>query len=894
MDVQGKENKNQGSLTAYREVFHAINDSVIVHDTQDCNILDVNRKTCEMFGYSTDELKGLTIDGLIAGHPPFTQKKLKQWVQEAAKGQPQIFDWMAKTKDSRLFWVEINVKKAIIDGKDRMVMVLRNITDRRHEEEDLLKKIEIQETIIDTSPAFFVTINTEGKTIMMNKSMLDALGYMKNEVTGKDFMATFVPGKDRKKLSRVFQLLIKDNLPTLNKTHLLTKAGALLDIEWQGRPVFDKNSEFEYFFGLGNNITERIKTHKELYKRKLMYQGLFESTNDAIFLLKDARFIECNPRALEMFGCSYEQIIGKTPYQLSPGLQPDDKKSRKKSLEKIKSTLEEGPQVFRWRHTRYDGTAFETDISLNKINIEGKLFIQAIVRDVTERIQAQRRLEASEEKYRSIFDTNASAMLIFEEDTIISLANPTFEKMSGYSRNEVENKKSWTEFVSEKDLKRMRKYHVMRRTDPGSAPKTYEFTFIDRYGNARDTIIFVSIIPGTKQSVVSMQDITENKRMEQQISHAQKMEAIGTLAGGIAHNFNNLLAAIQGNTSLILIHTDKDKDNGMYRRLKNIEECVLSGAGLTRQLLGFARGGKYNVKSTNINKLVQKSAAIFGQTKKEITIHTELSENLWAAEVDPGQIEQVLMNIYINAWQAMPSGGDLYIETSNTQIDERDMQQYGVDPGKYIKTGVTDTGMGMDKTTRSKVFEPFFTTREMGNKGTGLGMASAYGVIKNHKGIIQVYSEKYKGTTFNIYLPATDAAIRIEKPDQERDTIHRGKGTILLVDDEEIIIEVGLHLLEDIGYRVLTARGGQEAITIYKKQMDSIDLVILDMIMPSMGGGETFDRLKELNPGIMVLLSSGYSIEGQASDIMERGCSDFIQKPFNMKALSEKIATILA
>jgi nitrogen-specific signal transduction histidine kinase/CheY-like chemotaxis protein len=383
-------------------------------------------------------------------------------------------------------------------------------------------------------------------------------------------------------------------------------------------------------------------------------------------------------------------------------------------------------------------------------------------------------------------------------------------------------------------------------------------------------------------------DISEQKKLESQLIHAQKMEAIGTLAGGIAHDFNNLLAGIQGYASLIFL--DINVCHPLYEKLKGIEEQVKSGADLTRQLLGLARGGKYEITVADLNEIIDKTSSMFGRTKKEISIHWKYEKDLWAVEIDRGQIEQVLLNMYVNAWQAMPGGGDLYLETANVVIDEEFVKPFSVNPGKYVKVSVTDTGIGMDQKTKERIFDPFFTTKEMG-RGTGLGLSSAYGIIKGHNGIIHVYSEKGHGTTFTIYLPASDKKI-IKQEDVSEDIV-KGEGGILLVDDEEVITDVGKEILELLGYRVFIAKSGQEAIEIYKSRNDEIDLVILDMIMPGMGGGETFDVLKSIDPSIKVILSSGYSINVRPIKMLERGCDGFIQKPYSMNTLSQKIREVL-
>ncbi|MCK4729668.1 MAG: response regulator [Desulfobacterales bacterium] len=380
----------------------------------------------------------------------------------------------------------------------------------------------------------------------------------------------------------------------------------------------------------------------------------------------------------------------------------------------------------------------------------------------------------------------------------------------------------------------------------------------------------------------------EKKELETKLQHAQKLEAIGTLAGGIAHDFNNLLMAIQGNASLVLF--DIDPTHPFYEFLTNIKNQVESGAKLTRQLLGYARKGRYYVQPININELVENTSEAFGRTRKEIIIHRELTGDLFAIEADQSQIEQVLMNLFVNAADAMPVGGNVVLKTMNATHKDMKGKLYDPKPGNYVQLTVTDTGKGMDKETLERIFEPFFTTKEMG-RGTGLGLASVYGIIKGHGGYIDVESEPGRGTTFSIYLPATEE--KVEKTVKPTEEIVEGAGTILLVDDEDRIMDVGTKLLKRLGYTVLEARGGREAVEIYKDNKDKIDLVILDMVMPRMGGGEAYDRMKEINPNVKVLLSSGYSIESQAKEILARGCDAFIQKPFGMQDLSVRIREIL-
>jgi CheY-like chemotaxis protein len=281
---------------------------------------------------------------------------------------------------------------------------------------------------------------------------------------------------------------------------------------------------------------------------------------------------------------------------------------------------------------------------------------------------------------------------------------------------------------------------------------------------------------------------------------------------------------------------------------------------------------------------------MFNRTRKEIQIHTNMSRSPIVAEVDRQQVEQVLLNLYVNSWQAMPDGGEIYLESATVTMGDFDCAPYHVTPGRYAKISVTDTGIGMDEATRQQVFDPFFTTKEKG-RGTGLGLASAYGIITNHDGFITVDSKLGNGTTVSIYLPESDKD-PYHLSSREPATI-RGSETILLVDDEEMILNVGQALLTKLGYMAIVAKGGEEAVKYMKEKGKEIDLIILDMIMPKMDGGITFDKIRELHPSVPVILSSGYSINEQATQIMRRGCNGFLQKPFGLSELSKKIRSIL-
>ena len=388
--------------------------------------------------------------------------------------------------------------------------------------------------------------------------------------------------------------------------------------------------------------------------------------------------------------------------------------------------------------------------------------------------------------------------------------------------------------------------------------------------------------------IESFLDLSKQKKLESQLQQSQKFEAIGTLAGGIAHDFNNLLMGIQGRASLMSMNLESH--HPCLEHIKVIMDCTRSAAELTQQLLGFARGGKYEVHPIDINDLVLSSSSMFGRTKKEIRIHTKLHDPPPITAADRTQIEQVLLNLYVNAWQAMPDGGELYLETLIVDLDETHCKPHNAKPGSFVKISVTDTGIGMDESTRQRAFDPFFTTK-VKERGTGLGLASTYGIVNNHSGIISIDSEVGQGTTVNVYLPTSDQ--RAHREIHLNEDLALGSETILLVDDEEIIINVTRPMLEKLGYNVFVAERGEQAVDLVHEKADKIDLIVLDMIMPGMDGGKTFERIREIQPKIPVILSSGYSLNDKANEIIQRGCNGFIQKPFNVYELSRKLRKVL-
>jgi len=495
------------------------------------------------------------------------------------------------------------------------------------------------------------------------------------------------------------------------------------------------------------------------------------------------------------------------------------------------------------------------------------------------------KLEVSERKYRELVENANEGIWIVDEKGAIKFVNRRLSEITGDEDLVNKNIRSLFDLKNLKLLK-----NVLAQNQKGNvAQQELEITAKNR-GLVSVLMSSVPLIEsGHFQGAFAMfSDITEMKQMERQLLQKQKMEAIGTMAGGIAHNINNILMNIMGLTGILI--SDLTPVDSPYQELKQIEQEVSKGAALTKQLLSFGRGAPSEPKPLDLNGLADSVATLFCSTRREINLTKNLAPELPPVEADKGQIEQVLMNLFVNAWQAIDGKGSLEVATREVFLPQGFCELHGRPPGRYVQLSLTDSGIGMDEQTKARIFEPFFTTKEVG-QGTGLGLATVYAIIKNHKGIIEVSSKQGQGTTFHLYLPISSRIATEEKVEGYR--FIRGNGTVLLVDDEEITRSVGAKILERLGYTLLLAESGPLALSLYESQKDKIDLVILDMIMPGMGGRETYKRLKQIDPEVKVMLSSGYSLDGEAQSVIEEGALGFIQKPYQIDVLSQKVAEVL-
>jgi len=513
--------------------------------------------------------------------------------------------------------------------------------------------------------------------------------------------------------------------------------------------------------------------------------------------------------------------------------------------------------------------------------------------------QSEEALRESEEKYRTLYDSSRDAIMILSTDKVFLNGNPACVKMFG-CRDE-------DEFISLTPTALSPEYQMDGALSVEKSQKmisiameqgSHFFEWKHKRVNGEEfyaRVLLASIkLSGKKILQATVRDITEHKKLEAQLRQSQKMEAIGILAGGVAHDFNNILTTIIGNAELALMNVIKDKS--LRKGIKEIKKAGERAVSLTRQLLAFSRKQIVQPKILDINELLTDMEKMLGRLiGEDIEMLTIPAPALWQVEIDPGQIEQVIMNLAINAKDAMPCGGKLTIETANADLDENYSHEHGIEEkksGRYVMLAVSDTGIGMDKETHEHIFEPFFTTKKVG-KGTGLGLATVYGIVKQNNGFIWVYSEPKQGAIFKVYLPEVKKDADPEKKEKKSVVKLNGSETVLIVEDDGLLRNLTQNTLQRYGYKVLDAENGEDAIRVCKEYDGRIDLMITDVVMPKIGGREAAKRLLPLYPQMKVIYMSGYTDDAIVHHgVLEPGLN-FLEKPFTPKGLTLKVREVL-
>jgi two-component system, cell cycle sensor histidine kinase and response regulator CckA len=762
--------------------------------------------------------------------------------------------------------------------------ISRDITDRKKME---IERERYQDFFENATDGCF-ELDLRGAITFANEAACRMFGYTREEFKGMDYHNYTTP-ENAKNLFTIFNEVYRTGLPSkVFEYEIKHKGQEIRTLETTASLIRDAEGNPTGFRGITRDITERKKLETEQERS----QAFVENISDGVWEVDLAGSITyANEAICHMFGYPREEFMGINYRAFTT---PEIAESLFKIFNETYRTGTPAV-IFDYEVIRKNGERFflETSASLIRDQAGNPTGFRGVSRDITER----KKMEAENERYRDFVENITDGCFEVDLAGNMTFFNDSACRMFGYPREVFMGMNNRAYTSPETAKKTFKIFNEIYRT--GLPAKIFDYEVIHKDGSTGILEMSASLIRDRVGNPVGFRgisrDISDRKKMEaetvrlsEQLNQARRLEAIGTLAGGVAHDFNNLLMGIQGYASLMLL--DIDTHHPFYEKLKAIETQVKSAAGLTGQLLGFARGGRYEVKSTDINQLISKTASLFGRTKKGIQIHETLAEDLWEIEADQGQMEQVLLNLFVNAGQAMPGGGNLYLQTENVHLDESYAEPHGIPAGPYVKISVTDTGVGMDPETKARIFEPFFTTKEMG-RGTGLGLATAYGIITGHGGIITVYSEKGYGTTFNLYLPASPKTIF--PTNQKAPEILTREETLLLVDDEKMITEVTGTMLTRLGYQLLIAHSGEEAVEIYRDNASRIHLVIMDLVMPGIGGGEAIDQIKSINPQAKIILSSGFSLNGEAREVMNRGARAFIQKPFLMDDLSKIIKEVL-
>jgi PAS domain S-box-containing protein len=877
------------SVSILNATLESTADGILVVDTKG-NIENFNKKFLEMWGIPEDigvsdansEIRIQMLSRLK--DPEKIMRETQELYDNPEKGNFSVLE----LKDGRVFERYWHPQK-IAEEIEGIVISLRDVTERKQAEEALKESEERFRTVIEAARDIICSIDVNtGILTSANSFGEQVLGYRREDVVNKLNFTDLVHPDDHERLfTRLYELTTESKREPNLPLRLKRADGTYLHAEINGALVYDAEGNPHSYVGVIRDVTERLTAELSLKESEERYRTLVDNSLTGICLMQDGNYKFVNERFCEMAGYSREELLEMSFNQI---IHPDDLERTHEALARRLSgdTLSEHQQL---RAIRKNGDIAWVETLGTVVEYKGTPAVLVNFIDITDRKKAEERIVRSEERYRMLFEESKDGVFISTPEGIFLDINQAGVEMYGYSsKDELLNVDIARDLYVDPEQREAIKKELAEK----GYVKDYELHYKRKDGRIITVLETVTAVRDENNSIVTyrgiQRDVTEQKQIQQQLLQAQKMESIGTLAGGIAHDFNNLLGGVLGYASLI--KNEFPEDHRGFGYANTIEKSATRAAELTAQLLGFARGGKYEVRPLNLNIIADETLGIIERTlDKSIQIETNLSPQLPTVEGDAGQLQQVLLNLCLNAADAMHGGGKLTIETGIEALTEEYAKaRMDLRSGSCVCLSVTDTGIGIDQETQKRIFEPFFTTKEEG-KGTGLGLAMVYGVIKNHGGYVSVYSEPDLGTTFKIYFPISGQREEPLSPQQEAP---RGQNElILVVDDEEHIRSFAQEVLEANGYRVLLAADGAEALALQKQHDGDIGLVMLDLVMPRMGGHEAFLRMKARNPELKALLSTGYGQKGKAQEILDDGVLGFLQKPYQPNALLSKIRSVL-
>jgi len=762
---------------------------------------------------------------------------------------------------------------------------------------ELLYERDFRESLFEFSPNYMVVIDADGKTLRVNQAMLHALGYEEHELVGRDYLKTLVPSDEHSELINIFRQLTTPKEHTVNENHVVTKDGRQLLVEWYGCNLPIKKGGKKHFFGVGVDVTARRSAERALEESQRMMHTLLSNLPGIAYRCKNDEnytMVFISEGITPLTGYLPEDIIGNQKLSYTSLIDPNYREYVWEDIQKAVAAHE--PFQLEYQIKTRDGeTKWVWERGRGVYDKDGKLeALEGFVMDVTREVQANENLAAEKERLDVTLRSIGDAVITTDMEGRITLINQVAAELTGWSQDEAIQRPLSEVFriVDEQTREPVLNPFARVIREGQIMDITQNTMLIARDGTERilaDSAAPIRMRNGKIIGVILVfRDITERYKLEGEMLRAQKLESIGMLAGGIAHDFNNILTSVMGNITLAALQAGEDEE--IVTPLKEAEAATLRAKDLTQQLLTFSRGGSPIRQVTSIGTLIQETST-FTLRGSNVKCECDITPDLWSVEIDRGQMSQVLSCLLINADQAMPDGGIAYITANNVAVTDDDQMPFAA--GHYIRLTVTDHGIGIADENRSKIFDPYFTTKQT---GSGLGLAIAYSIIKKHNGFIDVESEKGVGTTFTIYLPAFPQEDVINGKEEKPIGIKPDK--ILLMDDEELILRVGKELLTHLSYHVECANDGKEALLKYAEAMkagEPFDVVIMDLTIPGgMGGKETIAKLLEIDPQARAVVSSGYSNDPIMAGYADFGFKGVVAKPYRIEDLDAVLHKAMA
>jgi PAS domain S-box-containing protein len=764
-----------------------------------------------------------------------------------------------------------------------------DVTDRRMAEKKLQESEELHRKLIASIPDVIIRTDTQGNIVFVNETSFPSWRYTPKEgLYGKNILS-FVAPVDQQRAIENLQKMVMKPLGVI-EYRLKFGDGIEVDGEINGDVLRDEQGTPYGMVFVMRDISERKQTEQALLESEGRYRSLFLSSPEAIILVGlDGKLMDVNPTAEAISGVSREKLLDRSFKDLEM-MQGEAGRLAAQAFAKICQEGKWHPYSFELH--RLDGTARWVEVSLSMLKKNGENYaIQILANDITERKINEAKLLQSEEQFRLISENVADLIIVIDIFGHITYASPSYKHIVGDIHLSQDD--DWYETVLAED--RLKVKESFREVITTGISKRIDVRMIGTDGKTRYIEAQANPIRANDNNITSVvtvcRDITEQKQMEQQFLRAQRLESLGTLAGGVAHDLNNVLSPILMAILTLKSHTDEKGE----RILNMLESSALRGTEIVKQILGFARGVEGDRKPLQVRHLIKEMQSIAHATfPKTIVMRNDIANDIWPVIGDATQIQQLLMNLCVNARDAMPNGGTITLSGENKIIDEHDARiNIDAKPGRYVMFGVQDTGIGMPAAVLDRIFEPFFTTKEVG-KGTGLGLSTVHTIVKSHKGFINVFSEVGKGTTFTFFLPAAETSEQQQSVFFSKERLQGHGELVLVVDDEVAISQITKQTLEMNGYEVIAVSDGAEAIVAYLSRKQDIDVVITDMVMPIMDGQKTIQALRQLNPRVKIIASSGYSNTGSLGVPDDLNVNAFIVKPYSAEKLLETLRDVLS